>query len=106
MSVEYYTRLERSNAKGASDSVLDSLAAGLQLDDAERAHLFDLTRTLNATRSRRRPSPAQARPSVQHLLDAMTAVPAIVQNGRLDLLASNPMGRALFAGMGDNSDTR
>jgi transcriptional regulator with XRE-family HTH domain len=44
VSIEYYTRLERGNASGASNSVLEAVAAVLQLDDAERAHLFDQAR--------------------------------------------------------------
>jgi transcriptional regulator with XRE-family HTH domain len=40
VSIDYYRRLERGNANGASDSVLDALADALQLDDAERAYLF------------------------------------------------------------------
>ena len=42
VSVDYYTRLERGNLAGASESVLDALARALHLDEAERAHLFDL----------------------------------------------------------------
>ncbi|MFC6345031.1 helix-turn-helix domain-containing protein, partial [Nocardioides hankookensis] len=42
MSVDYYVRLERGNLGGASEAVLESLASALQLDDAERAHLYDL----------------------------------------------------------------
>jgi transcriptional regulator with XRE-family HTH domain len=44
VSVDYYTRLERGNLSGVSESVLEALARALQLDDAERAHLFDLAR--------------------------------------------------------------
>jgi transcriptional regulator with XRE-family HTH domain len=107
VSVEYYTKLERGNAQGVSDSVLDALARALRLDDAERAHLFDLARTSSRTaRTRRRPSLERVRPGVQQLLDAMTEVPAIVQNGRLDLLASNKLSRALFADMLDESQPR
>jgi transcriptional regulator with XRE-family HTH domain len=102
VSVEYYTKLERGNAQGVSDSVLEALARALRLDDAERAHLFDLARSSSATaRTRRRPSRERVRPSIQQLLDAMTEVPAIVQNGRLDLLASNKLSRALFADLLD-----
>ena len=36
VSVEYYVRLERGNLGGASQSVLDSVANALQLDEAER----------------------------------------------------------------------
>ena len=41
VSVPYYTRLERGELAGASESVLDAVARALRLDDAERAHLFD-----------------------------------------------------------------
>ncbi|GIM91092.1 helix-turn-helix transcriptional regulator [Paractinoplanes toevensis] len=100
VSVDYYTRLERGNLSGVSDSVLEALARALHLDDAERSHLLDLARTANATvstvRSRRRTS-ATVRPGVQHLLDAMTLAPAYVRNGRLDVLGANALGRAVFA---------
>jgi hypothetical protein len=36
-------------------------------------------------------------PSVQVMLDAMTGAPAVVRNDRLDILASNALGRALYA---------
>ena len=54
VSVEYYKRLERGNATGASDSVLDALADALRLDDAERAHLFDLARAASPITPQRR----------------------------------------------------
>jgi hypothetical protein len=41
ISVDYYTRLERGNLGGAPDGVLAAFARAMQLDDAERAHLFD-----------------------------------------------------------------
>jgi transcriptional regulator with XRE-family HTH domain len=105
VSVEYYTRLERGNASGASDSVLEALAHALQLDDAERAHLFDLVRAANTiARARRRPAQQRVRPAVQQLLDAMGDIPALVQNGRLDVLAANRLGRALFADVYDQAD--
>jgi hypothetical protein len=103
VSVEYYTRLERGNARGVSDSVLEALVRALQLDEAERAHLLDLTRAANAAaRIRRRPPQQRVRPGVQQLLDAMTGVPAFVQNGRLDVLAANPLARALYADLFDD----
>ena len=46
---------------------------------------------------RRRSAPKQVRPSVQRLLDAITGAPALVQNGRLDVLAANQLGRALYS---------
>lgn len=100
VSVDYYTRMERGNLKGVSETVLDALARGLQLDEAERAHLFDLARAAgpSTTRPRRQP-PQKIRPSVQRILDAMTGAPAFAQNGRLDVLATNPLGRALYSEM-------
>ncbi len=104
VSVQYYTRLERGNANGVSDSVLEALVRVLQLDDAERAHLYDLTRGMTAAaRSRRRPARPGVRPGVQQLLDAMTDVPAFVQNARLDVPAANPLARALYADLFDDA---
>ena len=103
VSVDYYTRLERGNLAGASDSVLESLARALQLDEAERAHLFDLARAANATAAtRRRPPARRIRPSVQRILDAMNSAPAIVRNGRSDYVAANRLGRALYAPVFDS----
>jgi transcriptional regulator with XRE-family HTH domain len=100
VSVDYYTRLERGNLSGVSESVLEALARALQLDEAERAHLFDLARAAGTTaRTRRRPTKQGVRPSVQHILDAITGAPALVQNGRLDILAANPLARALYSEM-------
>jgi transcriptional regulator with XRE-family HTH domain len=99
VSVPYYTRLERGDIGGASDSVLEALARALQLDDAERAHLFDLARTAQPARARprRRQAKQRIRPEVQWTLDAITGAAAYVSNERLDILAANPLGRALFS---------
>jgi transcriptional regulator with XRE-family HTH domain len=98
VSIDYYTRLERGRATGVSDSVLESIARALELDEAERAHLFDLARAADrsAPRAPRRPSPQQVRPSVRRILDSMGA-PAYVRNARLDILAANRLGAALLA---------
>lgn len=99
VSVDYYTRLERGDLSGASPSVLEALARALQLDEAETAHLFDLSTTANATPSARRPrKKADAvRPSIQRILDAMTDAPAIVSNAYFDYVAANPLARALYS---------
>jgi transcriptional regulator with XRE-family HTH domain len=98
ISVEYYTRLERGNATGMSESVLDGISRALQLDEAEHAHLYNLARA-SATASKR---PALGRshsvtPGLQQFLDAMKDVPAIIQNGRLDIVATNRLGAALYS---------
>ncbi len=98
ISPEYMTKLERGTATGVSDSVLDGLAHALQLDEAERAHLEDLLRTAGTSRPpRRRPARQRVRPTVQRILDSMTGSPAFVLNGRLDILAANELGAALYS---------
>jgi transcriptional regulator with XRE-family HTH domain len=98
ISIEYYTRLERGNARGVSEEVLEALARALQLDEVERAHLIDLVSTANAARpGRRRPTPQRVRPSVQRLLESMTGTAAFLRNGRLDILSANQLGYALYA---------
>jgi transcriptional regulator with XRE-family HTH domain len=105
VSIAYYTKLERGDTSGVSETVLESLARALQLDDAERAHLFALARTQNTTaRPRRRRTPQRVRPRVQRLLDAITA-PAMVRNGRMDILGTNQLGRALYSDMFANPRT-
>jgi transcriptional regulator with XRE-family HTH domain len=100
VGVDYYTRLERGNLHGASESVLEALARSLQLDEAERAHLFDLARTANASpTTRRRAAPQRVRPEVQRVLDAFVSAPAWVRNARMDFLAGNPLGYALYSEM-------
>jgi hypothetical protein len=99
VSIDYYTRLERGRASGASDGVLEGIARALQLDEAERAHLFDLARAAApaAPRAPRRQGPQQVRPSVRRILDSMASSPAYVRNARCDMLAANRLGAALFA---------
>src|ERR1700712_2348067 len=53
VSVDYYVRMERGSLAGASESVLDSLASALQLDEAERTHLYALARESGAPSSLR-----------------------------------------------------
>jgi transcriptional regulator with XRE-family HTH domain len=97
VSPEYYRRLERGSVGGVSDSVLEALANALQLDDAERGHLFDLARAASPLAPRRRRAPQQrVRPVIQRILDSI-ATPAIVRNSRVDYLTANPLGRALYA---------
>jgi len=106
VSVEYYSKLERGSLGGVSPSVLDALARALQLDDAERAHLFHLAHAADGTsagmRPRRRPSSRWTpRPALQWVLDGINP-PAIIRNGRMDLLATNHLGRAMHASVYDS----
>lgn len=103
MSVDYYVRLERGNLSGASDSVLEALAASLQLDEAERAHLYDLARASSPAGQRKSgATTSKIRPATLRLIDAMNTVPAYVRNGRFDILAANELGRALYSPLFDS----
>src|SRR3954468_5158644 len=82
ISAEYYVRLERGNVRGASEDVLDGIARALQLDEADRTHLFDLARAVNTTPARptrRRPPQEHVRPVIQRILDSLVGVPAFVE---------------------------
>jgi transcriptional regulator with XRE-family HTH domain len=102
VSVEYYAKLERGAIGGASASVLDAVARALQLDDTERAHLFDLARAADGIPSSGRPRRRVARsstprPSLQWALSAITDGVAFVRDQRQDLLATNALGRAFYS---------
>lgn len=99
MSSEYYARIERGDLVGVSEPVLSSIARALQLDDAEREHLFNLARAAGTTprRPTRRQRTAAVRPGLQRTLDAIVHAPTIVRNGRMDLVAANSLGWALYS---------
>ncbi|MEU1332168.1 helix-turn-helix transcriptional regulator [Streptomyces sp. NPDC005865] len=100
VSVDYYVRLERGSLAGASDGVLEALASALQLDEAERDHLFHLARQSGAPGAPRRRKPAVAvRSSLQQVLDAISDAPAWIADGRYDVLAMNQLARALYSPM-------
>ena len=106
VSTEWYTRLEKGHINGVSDDVLGAVARALDLDDAERAYLFDLARTARLTdrqghdgRAGRPRRQSHVRPRVQWMLDSMTDAAAFVRNGRMDILAINALGRALYSPM-------
>jgi len=103
VSVDYYVRMERGSLAGASDGVLDALAAALQLDEAERDHLFHLARQARGSgRHRRRKSPETVRSPLQQVLEAISGAPAWIRNGRFDVVAMNQLARALYAPMLDD----
>jgi hypothetical protein len=53
---------------------------------------------------RRRPGRQRIRPSVEQLLDAICGAAAHVGNERLDILAANPLGRALYLEVFDGQE--
>ena len=97
VSTAYYTRMERGDLSGVSESVLFALVRALQLNEAETAHLFDLTRAATGPRRapRTKPQP-RVTPRIAQLIDAMSDVPAIAMTRLGDPVASNSLGRALF----------
>jgi transcriptional regulator with XRE-family HTH domain len=101
MSIDYYVRMERGNLAGASDAVLDGISSALQLDEAERTHLFDLARAAQPTppRAQRRAKTSGVTDVIQQFLDAITDAPAWVRNARHDMLAANRLARGLYAPM-------
>jgi len=100
VSTEYYARLERGNLRGVSEGVLESLAAALRLDEAERAHLLDLAKAAAPSReSGKRRVRAEVRPSIERILAGMTGTPAYVRNTRMDIVAANSLCFALYGGI-------
>src|SRR3954471_21422538 len=102
VSTDWYTRLEKGHIGGVSEDVLEAVARALQLDEAERLHLFNLARAARPHRAPQRRSKAPIPPRVQWMLDSMTGSAAFVANGRLDILATNALGWALHSPMFDD----
>jgi len=99
VSVDYYVRMERGDLRGVSPEVLESLARALRLDDAETAYLHDLARTAGPQSARRRSRTADPsmRPSLRRFIDAVTGAAVWVRDRRMEFVAANELGRALFA---------
>src|SRR6187551_3809804 len=95
VGVTWYTWLEQGRPIRASTQVLDAIARALRLDQAEREHLYRLA-DVPAVPS----APAECLPAeIQAILDALVPVPAVVYNGRYDVLAWNATYHALFPGL-------
>lgn len=98
VSVDYYTRLERGRETRPSPSVVDALAGALRLSRDEHRHLRELVGRRPAQPSRTELSRG-IRPGVRHLLEALRPNPAYVVGPINDLLAANPSGLRLLAGI-------
>jgi len=97
ISVNYYTRLEQGQSANASDVIIGALARALNLDDAERVHLYELARPTPA-KKRRTARAETPNAGALALLTSMPTVPALLLGRRNDILAWNPLGHALLAG--------
>ena len=102
VSTDWYTRLEKGHIAGVSEDVLEAVARALQLDEAERIYLLDLARAARPTRTPQRRGKGGVPARVQWMLDSMTSSAAFVANGRMDILAINALGRALYAPVFDD----
>lgn len=100
MSIDYYVRLERGKETRPSPSVLDALARALRLDDAEHQHLRELAARAARYAPESPPPPSRTvRPHLKLVLETMRPNPAYVISRSMDLLAWNPGGLALYAGL-------
>ncbi|WP_221352030.1 helix-turn-helix transcriptional regulator [Streptomyces beigongshangae] len=103
VSTDYYARLEQGREKHPSAQVVHALARTLGLDPEETAHLHGLARTPRGPV--RRGGGRSVSPGLLRLMDGWLHTPALVLDRRLDVLAGNHLGRALFAGMLEQGET-
>ncbi|MCB8902060.1 MULTISPECIES: helix-turn-helix transcriptional regulator [unclassified Streptomyces] len=102
VSIDYYARLERGKETRPSPAVIDALARALKLDEEEHEHLRELA--VRAARYASEPPQAPSRtvrPHIRILLDTLRPSPAYVVSRNFDMLAWNPGGLALYAGLDD-----
>jgi transcriptional regulator with XRE-family HTH domain len=96
ISADYYLRLEQGRDKRPSAQVLDALAQALQLDRKATEYLHQL-----AGLTGRSHKPHAVLETIAHNLDRLIddfPMPAIVTNPYRDVLAANPIARALSPG--------
>ncbi|MFD8078791.1 helix-turn-helix transcriptional regulator [Streptomyces sp. NPDC059718] len=102
ISIDYYVRLERGKETRPSPSVLDALARALRLDDQEHQHLRDLAARAARYAPETPPAPSRTvRPHLKLVLESLRPNPAYVISRSMDMLAWNPGGLALYAGLED-----
>ncbi|MEU3558262.1 helix-turn-helix transcriptional regulator [Streptomyces fragilis] len=102
ISIDYYVRLERGKETRPSPAVLDSLARALHMDDQKHQHLRELAARAARYVSEPPPAPSRTvRPHLKLLLESLRPNPAYVISRSMDMLAWNPGGIALYAGLED-----
>jgi transcriptional regulator with XRE-family HTH domain len=96
VGVTWYTWLEQGRPINASVQILDAVARTLRLDQAEREHLYRLAEVPAVAEE----DPGErVSPAVQAVLDGLVPLPAVVYNGRYDVLAWNRTYASLFPAM-------
>jgi transcriptional regulator with XRE-family HTH domain len=93
VGVTWYTWLEQGRPINASTQVLDAVARTLLLDVAQTRHLFQLA---EATPQRRWEATQTVPDAALEVLYSLEPCPAVVTNGRFDVLAANVVHTALF----------
>lgn len=101
LSTDYYQRMEQGREVRPSDDVLDALAGALNLDDAERRHLFTLARAARRPVPVRKDRDPERVPDGTRRLLRLMHTPAVVLGRHLDLLDWNEAAQAL---LGDPAD--
>ncbi|WP_250280159.1 helix-turn-helix transcriptional regulator [Frankia sp. Cppng1_Ct_nod] len=100
VSVDYYVRIEQGKETRPSPSVLNSLARVLRLDDTEHEYLRQLVaRATGQTPPAREVLSRSVSPTVHLLLESLRPFPAHVIGRTGDVLAHNPAGLRLLAGL-------
>lgn len=101
VSVDYYLRIEQGRERSPSDQVLDGIARALMLEDDDASYLRDLVRQ---PRSGKR-CPKGLEPEIYSLIDGWPLTPVHIHDCSLNLVAANPIARAVFPHMeiGDNA---
>jgi transcriptional regulator with XRE-family HTH domain len=92
ISSDYYLRLEQGRDRHPSAQVLEAVARVLQLDESATEYLLGLSRP--RSRARSRPRRERVPVGIRQLLDVV-GLPAFVEGRYFDVLASNPLARAL-----------
>jgi transcriptional regulator with XRE-family HTH domain len=93
VGVSWYTWLEQGRPINASWQVLDAVAATLQLDGAERWHLYRLAEAMPVRTWARATVVPDAIRDVLHSLDPL---PAVLINSRFDIIETNDAHEEMF----------
>jgi transcriptional regulator with XRE-family HTH domain len=102
ISIDYYARLERGRETRPSPTVVDALARALRLEDEERDHLRALAVLAARVPPEKPAAPSRSvAPGVRLLLERLRPFPARLVSRTGDILAHNPGGLGLFAGIED-----
>jgi len=97
ISTDYYARIEQGR-RPVTEGVLAAICDVLGLNARQRSYAFQLA-GISSTAADDQPGcgPGTALPLAQTLIDTMTTAAVIVQNRRYDIVATNALGRAVFA---------